>query len=637
VHTFVFSTSITAFHDPLTKLSNRNSLFNSLSQRQKQNSDFILLQLNLRRIKEVNDTLGHKVGDQVIIEVAKRLQQCALSNEHFHLGGNSFVIIVENQDIEYVIASILPALEKKHQYESISLQFQYVIGVAYSLKQQGKDVAEILQRSNVALQYAKKQKKLYQVYDSQFDTNTVERLHLTNSLKTAIEQNQLVLFYQPKLSLSTMKLSHVEALVRWQHPEKGLIPTDSFISIAEKTGQMDALTRWVTQEVIAQYLRWQKAGLHLKIAINISAENLLDKSYSDYVIGLKKQYNLPDNDITLEVTEDAVVADPEQATQILSYLREHGLKLSIDDYGTGYSSLALNEMNLLFDPNNPLNKNEGITLRHLVTHTSGIRDSEGYDCSYFVHESGVSLYQLFGEESYPENATTDSTTFFTNGYFNENGRYVMDGIYNDDEEGFPDITHEYSNVAAGLAGYAVEQKLNINFANSMKESFFTPLNMNNTAWRHTELSEANPKAIQYTLDEDLDPIEVPEYSYPTFYDGDLNTSANDLAKFLITIINGGEYQGNRILKQETVDIMLSSQTEVFNQRDTQGGFWYWKGAFVGHGGGDPGTNAIMQYNTTTKTGIVVLMNGEDGYLGNEEVEGQLLPLMSTLYRYDLGQ
>jgi CubicO group peptidase (beta-lactamase class C family) len=297
----------------------------------------------------------------------------------------------------------------------------------------------------------------------------------------------------------------------------------------------------------------------------------------------------------------------------------------------------LNEMNLLFDPNNPLNKNEGITLRHLVTHTSGIRDSEGYDCSYFVHESGVSLYQLFGEESCPENATTDSTTFFTNDYFNENGRYVMDGIYNDDEEGFPDMTHEYSNVAAGLAGYAVEQKLNINFANSMKESIFTPLNMNNTAWRHTELSEANPKAIQYTLDEDLDPIEVPEYSYPTFYDGDLNTSANDLAKFLITIINGGEYQGNRILKQETVDIMLSSQTEVFNQRDTQGVFWYWKGAFVGHGGGDPGTNAIMQYNTTTKTGIVVLMNGEDGYLGNEEVEGQLLPLMSTLYRYGLGQ
>lgn len=297
----------------------------------------------------------------------------------------------------------------------------------------------------------------------------------------------------------------------------------------------------------------------------------------------------------------------------------------------------LTSMNLSFDPNNVLNQNDGITLRHLVTHTSGIRDSEGYGCSYFVHESGVSLFNLFGEESCPENATIDPTIFFANDYFSENGRYVMNGIHNDDEDGFPDMTHEYSNVAAGLAGYAVEQKLNIDFANSMKQSIFTPLNMNNTAWRHTELSEANPKAVQYTLDEDLEPIEIPEYSYPTFYDGDLNISANDLARFLITIMNGGEYQSNRILNQASVEAMLSSQTEVLNQHDTQGVFWYWKGAFVGHGGGDPGTNAIMQYNTTTKTGIVVLMNGEDGYLGNEEAQEQLIPLMSMFYRYGLGQ
>ena len=305
----------------------------------------------------------------------------------------------------------------------------------------------------------------------------------------------------------------------------------------------------------------------------------------------------------------------------------------------GAISLAdeLTTMNLSFDPNNPLNQNSGITLRHLVTHTSGIRDSDGYGCSYFVHESGVSLYRLFGDEDCPENATTDPTTFFANDYFNENGRYVMDGIYNTDEDGLPDITHEYSNVASGLAGYAVEQKLNVDFANSMKQTIFMPLNMINTSWRYTQLSETNPKAVQYTLDEDLEPIEVPEFSYPTFYDGDLNTSANDLAKFLITIINGGEYQGNRILNQETVDTMLSSQTDVLNQRDVQGVFWYWNGAFIGHGGGDPGTNALMQYNTVTKTGIIVLMNGEDVYLGNGEADEKLLPLISTLYRYGLGQ
>ncbi|MGV2871749.1 serine hydrolase [Colwellia sp. E150_009] len=305
----------------------------------------------------------------------------------------------------------------------------------------------------------------------------------------------------------------------------------------------------------------------------------------------------------------------------------------------GAISLAdeLTTMNLSFDPNNPLNQNSGITLRHLVTHTSGIRDSDGYGCSYFVHESGVAFSRPFCDEDCPENATTDPTTFFANDYFNENGRYVMDGIYNTDEDGLPDITHEYSNVASGLAGYAVEQKLNVDFANSMKQTIFMPLNMINTSWRYTQLSETNPKAVQYTLDEDLEPIEVPEFSYPTFYDGDLNTSANDLAKFLITIINGGEYQGNRILNQETVDTMLSSQTDVLNQRDVQGVFWYWNGAFIGHGGGDPGTNALMQYNTVTKTGIIVLMNGEDGYLGNEEAGEKLLPLISTLYRYGLGQ
>ncbi|NRD75277.1 serine hydrolase [Shewanella sp. VB17] len=297
----------------------------------------------------------------------------------------------------------------------------------------------------------------------------------------------------------------------------------------------------------------------------------------------------------------------------------------------------LTEMNLSFDPNNPLNQNDGITLRHLVTHTSGIRDSEGYYCSYFVHESGVSLSQLFIGEGCPENTTTDPTIFFANDYFNKNGRYVMDGVHGDDEKGLPDTTFLYSNIASGLAGYAVEQKLNIDFADAMKQSIFMPLNMNNTAWRYSQLSATNPKAVQYTLDEDLEPIELPEYSYPTVYEGDLNASANDLAKFLITIINGGEYQGNRILNQASVDTMLSSQTDVPSDGDVQGVFWVWNGAFVGHNGDDPGASARMQYNSTTNTGIVVLMNGEDSSLGKGEVEGQLLPLMSMLYRYGLGQ
>lgn len=307
---------------------------------------------------------------------------------------------------------------------------------------------------------------------------------------------------------------------------------------------------------------------------------------------------------------------------------ESGL-ISLDD--------KLTNMNLAFNPNNPLNDNNEITLRHLVTHTSGIRDSAGYNCSYYLHENNISLYRLFGVEECPENVSTDPATFFAVDYFAENGRYVMDGIYNSGDAGLPNEEHDYSNVGAGLAAFAIEQKLNINFAQHMQQNLFEPLGLHNTAWHHEQLNTSNPKAIQYALDSELQPNAVPEFSYPTFYDGDLNISANDLAKFLITITNGGEYQGVRVLKETSVNTMLSNQTDVLNQRDKQGVFWYWNGAFFGHTGGDPGTNAVMHYNAVTKTGIVVLMNGEDDHLGEGNVDSMLMPLFATLYRYGLSQ
>ena len=264
-----------------------------------------------------------------------------LSLTCFHLGNENFVLLAENQPVTSLIEQLITELNIQCQFDNISLHLQFVIGVAVSTLHHGpNNIAELLQKSNVALQYAKKHKKSFQIYEPQFDTNALERLFLTNSLKQAIEQNELVLFYQPKLALDSMTMGNVEALVRWQHPEKGLIPPDSFISIAEKTGLMAALTRWVTTAAISQYVAWRRQGLDISIAINISAENILDKAYPDFVIALKQQYQLKDGAITLEVTEDAVVADPEKATQILCYLSEHGFKLSIDDYGTGYSSLA---------------------------------------------------------------------------------------------------------------------------------------------------------------------------------------------------------------------------------------------------------------------------------------------------------
>ena len=333
-----------AEHDSLTDLPNRNLLLKILKLRAEdtdvQQRQFLLLRLNIRRIKEVNNTLGHQVGDKVIIEVAQRLKSYADKQQLFHLGSDEFILLTPKQTVEKLLLKLMPLLDPLYKYENISLHLQYTMGITLSPEHNGENIADLLQKTNVALQYAKNNKSLYQLYDRQFDFNTMERLHLTNSLKTAIDEDQLVLFYQPKISLKTLKVSHVEALVRWQHPVNGLVPPDAFISIAEQTGQMDALTRWVTLAAIKQYLAWQQQGIDINIAINISAENLKDNSYSDFVIALKEKHNIADFAITLEVLEDAVVADPKQATKILSYLRDHGFKLSIDDYGTGYSSLA---------------------------------------------------------------------------------------------------------------------------------------------------------------------------------------------------------------------------------------------------------------------------------------------------------
>ncbi|REL27896.1 EAL domain-containing protein [Thalassotalea euphylliae] len=332
--------SFQAFHDPLSHLPNRNSLLKALSKRKHAQQDFLVIQLCYLGAEDITDTLGYQVGDDVINEVAERIVKTNLGLSCFHLGGENFVLLADMQDIAPLVEQLLAELTIRCQYENISLHLQFALGIAISTLHNGGQETELLQKSNVALQHAKKNKKPYQVYDPQFDQNAVERLFLTNSLKQAIEQDELTLFYQPKLRLSDMTISHVEALVRWQHPEKGLIPPDAFISIAEKTGQMDALTRWVTQAAVNQYVSWQQKGLDINIAINISAANIMDKSYPDFVIDLKQAHQLSDNAITLEVTEEAVVEDAEQATAILCYLREHGFKLSIDDYGTGYSSLA---------------------------------------------------------------------------------------------------------------------------------------------------------------------------------------------------------------------------------------------------------------------------------------------------------
>ncbi|WP_445945420.1 EAL domain-containing protein [Shewanella sp.] len=330
-----------AFHDPLTSLANGNELNRVSSAWLQQGTSMGLCLINIRRLTEVNLTLGHAVGDEVIKEFAQRLAFFSDRALVCRISGDEFVLAFESLATEQVaslMAELQQQVDHKYCYHDIMLHLQFTAGV--SIFQQGIDLVTLLRQADTAVQHAKSNKLDYQIYTPEIDSNTLDRFQLINELKHAIDSDELVLFYQPKMCLKSQQITHVEALVRWQHPKKGMIPPDVFIPIAEKTGQMHGLTHWVLNEAIAQYHKWQALGINLGIAVNISAENLKEDNFCEWIITLLLQTQMPVSALTLEITEDAVVADPDHAIAQLKALKMHGLKLSIDDYGTGYSSLT---------------------------------------------------------------------------------------------------------------------------------------------------------------------------------------------------------------------------------------------------------------------------------------------------------
>ena len=329
-------------HDPLTDLPNRNALNKILDNYTAQKKYFAFLHLNLSRLKDVNDTLGHDVGDEVIKEVAQRLASLT-HKEYFtalvHLGADEFVLLANHPSVEESISQIQAQLEPTFNYQGISLQLQVRMGIALS-PEHASDAKLLMQMADTALHHTRDTGKLIQIYQSDLDVNTVERLNLINDLKQAIPAGELELHFQPKMCLKTNIITHVEALVRWQHPSLGMVPPDDFIYIAEQTGQIKALTRWVFSTSLAQFNTWKTMGIHLNIAVNISAENLKEPDFYEFVCQSLLSANVPPEKVTLEVTESSVVEDPESAIRLLSKFKHHGIRISIDDYGTGYSSLA---------------------------------------------------------------------------------------------------------------------------------------------------------------------------------------------------------------------------------------------------------------------------------------------------------
>ncbi len=336
-----------AYEDPLTDLANRSRfadlLESAIGQAARGQVRLAILMMDLDRFKYVNDTLGHGVGDHVLREVSARLQRAVAGAECVaRLGGDEFAILVKHggeTDCAETARAIIDALEEPILFEGQPLDVGTSIGIAH-YPEHGHDAQTLVRNADIAMYAAKRNRSGFAIYVSHYDTHQQEHLSLLGELRRAVERGELRLYYQPKISLHTANICAVEALIRWEHPQRGLVPPAQFIPFAEHTGYIKLLTRWVLREAVRQAGEWQRAGLRLQVSVNISARDLMNRDLPDQVAELLDEHGVAASLLCLEITESGFMDDPAHAQKVLDRLAELGVKLSIDDYGTGYSSLS---------------------------------------------------------------------------------------------------------------------------------------------------------------------------------------------------------------------------------------------------------------------------------------------------------
>jgi diguanylate cyclase (GGDEF)-like protein len=336
-----------ALHDPLTGLPNRELFADRVGQAirtaDRELRPAALLLLDLDRFKDVNDTLGHHHGDQLLIQVSQRLDGTLRAADTVaRLGGDEFAVLLPGATADgagAVADKLRTALQQPLSIGGVALDLDASIGIAV-YPEHGRDAAELLQHADVAMYLAKQTHVSFLVYDPAVDQHSPKRLALLGGLRGALDRGELVLHYQPKADLGSGRIHSVEALVRWQHPEHGLLGPGEFIPLAERTGLIHPLTRWVLDAALDQAARWRHAGLGLSVAVNVSTRCLLDLAFPDQVAGQLASWQVPPELLLLEVTESAVMADPERALEVLGRLHTMGVGLAVDDFGTGYSSMA---------------------------------------------------------------------------------------------------------------------------------------------------------------------------------------------------------------------------------------------------------------------------------------------------------
>ena len=336
-----------ARHDALTGLPNRvmlrEEVVRVLNHAQRDGSQVGFLILDLDRFKEVNDTLGHHVGDMLLQEIGARLQsELRQSDTIARMGGDEFAVLLPGTDGETardVARRLVDSLAQPFDTQGLSLQIEASIGIAM-FPDDGKDASDVIQRADVAMYVAKRERTGIAVYELGRDFNSVRHLTLNGELRKAIDEDHLILYYQPKISAKEGTIVGAEALVRWQHGLFGMIPPDDFIALAEHSGLIKPLTRWVLNEAMRQAAEWCRKGLPIAMAVNVSARNLLEKGMPEEISRLLENHGLPPELLICEITESVIMEDRRRSLDAITELVRLGVTIAIDDFGTGYSSLA---------------------------------------------------------------------------------------------------------------------------------------------------------------------------------------------------------------------------------------------------------------------------------------------------------
>lgn len=336
-------------HDNLTALPNRALLEDRLKQAitysGRYNRPFSVLVIDLDRFKTINDSLGHRAGDTVLVEATRRMREAVGPADTLaRLSGNEFALITgflpEPQAPTLLAEKIIEVLQQPLLVQEVNLRLSASIGIA-QYPDDGDTPELLLTRADAAMHLAKKMGgKSVQRFDASIGSAGIDRVNLENDLHRAVKEGQLELFYQAKADTGTDQVHSAEALIRWRHPERGLVPPDQFIPLAEECGLIHEIGAWVLTEACRQCAQWNREGLQVRIAVNVSASQFRQGNLYEQVRDALAAANLDGRYLELELTETAVMTNPEQSAVIMEHISRMGVVLSVDDFGTGYSSMS---------------------------------------------------------------------------------------------------------------------------------------------------------------------------------------------------------------------------------------------------------------------------------------------------------